>query len=1207
MTDVQTPKRSPGKGEAAGTGSGDGDGAQQTQLIVGIGATTSARDSLTALAAALTPGASYIVCLSYQTAMEDAGILKLLSETAALPVEMASEGEIAPDRILLLSGDQLATLDGGKLKLRSSPEEMTGRGRIDSLFVSLAKDQHDRAVGIVLQGAEPEGTLGIAAIKENDGLTIAEDGVEAERAAIGGHASAASLADYLLPADRIGNCIAEYAEHLARRDAGIGAEEQRDEIASHLNRIVAVLRNRTGHDFHGYKRNTFLRRVQRRMQVTRRESLEDYVAFLRDQADETQRLFDDLLIGVTAFFRDRSEFDLLEREVIAKLFAGKTAGDQVRVWVLGCATGEEAYSIAMLLREHMATLDFVPQVQIFATDIDNRSLAAARAGRYTDTVVKDVGKERLARWFIKEGNTYLVAKELREMCIFSQHSLIKDAPFSRIDLVSCRNLLIYLDGELQNRVIPLFHFALRPGGYLFLGTSENVTRHNRLFVPIDRRFRIFQRQDSATRVLPDFPLTTAIDRSAAALVSKTRTPSIDGTLARRAERIAERYAPAYVVTDEHHDVLHFSGRTGRFLDPVSGAASLNLLNLVHRDLRLDLRSALQQVVEEGRTITIGKLKMATPEETLLVTLTVEPVPGPSDAPRAFMVIFEDGDVLAEGADHAPLGNPIDRDEHVLRLEAELRLSRERLQSTIEELESTNEELKSSNEEYQSINEELQSANEELETSKEELQSVNEELQTVNGELGHRVTDLAHANSDLKNLLESTQIATVFLDNDMRVKMFTPAVAEIFHLIEDDIDRPISHIASRIHYPEMQDDIRRVMRTLGSTEREVDGTGETTRYLVRVLPYRSVDNFIAGVVITFLDVSATARAEQALRQSEERFRNIASSVQLVLFISEKPLDWSYVNARFSKVTGMAEDAALGEGWLTAVHSDDIERLQQRWHESHESGEPFDAEFRFRGSNGRYRWFLCRGVPRCDQDGTILHWYGACTDVHERHIAEDRLKLLMAELQHRVKNILAVVRSIFARTVDASESIEEISAHFSGRLDALARTQSVLVRTPGGDVDLEEMLIGELLGHGGPSDDRITIAGAAVRFRPAAAEAVGLLLHELTTNAAKYGALANSGGKLAVTWRVYDNGPGPRLALEWRETGVAIVDPEPQRNGFGRELIERGIPYQIGATSTLEFLPGGIRCSIELPLTERVALISDTKSGADMRSAVAEVLE
>lgn len=1163
-------------------------------LIVGVGAATSDREQLATLLAHLRqhPEHAIILCVAQQGDTENDEILDAVAQVAAETVTPVADGmSVAAGEIYLVPSTMLVTLRDGRFQARRSPEPLGERGRIDSLLVSLAEEHRERAVAVLLAGTGGDGTLGVTAIKEQGGLAVAEEADDSARPLTFAPRTPSAIADYVLPVPRIADCVADYARHLIQVCEARSEEAVREEVAGQLGRVAAVLRNKTGHDFHGYKQNTFMRRVQRRMQVTQRATVDDYVGHLRDDHEEVQHLFNDMLIGVTQFFRDVREFEVLQSEVIPQLFEGKTAADQVRVWVLGCATGEEAYSLAILLREHMATLDVAPPVQIFATDIDGRALAAARVGRFSGAITRDLTPERLSRWFVREGDTYCVVKELREMCIFSQHNLIKDAPFSRLDLISCRNLLIYLNNDLQNRVIPLFHFSLRPGGCLFLGNSENVTRHSKLFAPVDRRYRIFRRLENQTRIVPDFPLSAGTDRRLPDPAVGRWTRPLESDLARRADRVAERYAPAYVIIDEQLEVLHFSERLGRFLDPSTGAANLNLLSLVHRDLRLDLRAAVDKAVSGQAAVKVPPLQIDLNGDALAVQMIVEPIRKANDEPQHLLVLFQDCEVIQHADEQQSLASPMLRDEHIQSLEADLRITRERLQATIEELESTNEELKSSNEEYQSINEELQSANEELETSKEELQSVNEELQTVNGELAHRVQELAKTNSDLKNLLESTQIATVFLDNEFRIKNFTPAVTEIFHLIESDVGRPITHIAGRIAYDDLANDVRRVLRTLVTVEREVTDHRSGNHYFMRILPYRSIDNFIAGVVLTFVDVTEITNAQQALSESDERFRMMAQTVPIILFTAQTDLNVDYLNPRFYEVTGMSQGSGLGIGWQAAVHPDDIEELQRRWLHSRASGEGFEMEHRLRSADGAFRWVLARAEPMRNDDGNLTRWFGSATDVHQHRTAEDRQKLLMAELQHRVKNILAVVRSIFSRTIGPEARFGDVADHFRGRLDALARTQNVLARTPEGGLDLEEMMRDELLSHTAHDGEQIHMVGPPVRLRPKAAEAIGLAVHELVTNAAKYGALATSTGRITISWRVYDGGTGPRLAWVWREVGVTFDDAAPVRSGFGRELIEHGLPYELGATTVLEFGRDGVRCAIEMALSDRVVIMTN----------------
>ncbi|ACL58661.1 CheR family methyltransferase [Methylobacterium nodulans] len=1040
-------------------------------VIVAVSASGASPRSLEFLLAHLPPQdrAALVVVLQHRDGLDEERLRLATAQGGRTLTPVADGAPVVPGRVYLPDPNLIVTVDGDRFRTRPADRAPGERGTIDSLLVSLARDEERRIVAVALAGTDGDGTLGVKTIKEAGGLALAEETEEVRTEELALSKSPAAIADAILPIGDLVDRLAFTIDQALRSPDGVAvAPPDASEVAAALNSIASVLRNKTGHDFHGYKPGTFLRRIQRRMQVVQTDRIDAYLEILRTRPDEAQSLFNDLLIGVTQFFRDAAEFGILEREVIPALFEGKTRTDQLRVWVIGCSTGEEAYSIAILLREQMADRDEVPQIQIFATDLDGRALAAARAGRYTDDIAATMPPERLARWFVKEGDTYCVVKELREMCIFSQHSIIKDAPFSRLDLVSCRNLLIYLEAELQSQVIPLFHFALRPGGFLFLGNSENVSRHTGLFAPIENRSRIFRRLETGTRTLPDFPFTAVDRRLVAAIPPIERPRAAEASLTRRAERFAERYAPAYVIVDEAYTVLHFSGRTGRYIDPAGGVATLNLLQLVHPDLRLDLRAALARAADHGRTVQAEGLRMGLNGHRLTVDLVVEPIQDGPGAAQSFFVLFKDGAVHAE-EEEAGASVASAQTEHTQRLESELRATKDRLQATIEELESTNEELKSSNEEYQSLNEELQSANEELETSKEELQSVNEELTTVNGELAHRVNELTRATSDLKNFLESTQIATVFLDNELRVTNATPAVAEVFHLVDSDIGRPITHIKPRIAYDELQDDVRRVLRTLSTVEREIANPATGARYMVRVLPYRSVDNFIAGVVVTFVDITARQRAEEALRESE----------------------------------GQA-------------------------------------------------------------------------------------KLLLAELQHRVRNTLAVLRSIVRRTAATSDTVEVFAAHLEGRIDAFARVQAAVTRDPAAGIDLEQLVSHELLAHVAHEGDQVrSIAGPSLRLRPKAAETLALAIHELATNAVKHGALSAPNGRIAVAWRINEGAtPEPMLVLDWSETGVALSGEPPAHRGFGTELIERMLAYELGGNAALTFRPEGLHCRIAVPANDRV---------------------
>ncbi|MGV7216298.1 CheR family methyltransferase [Bradyrhizobium sp. UFLA05-112] len=1037
----------------------EGERQVKAPLIIGVGASPGALDSIERFFAKLTVAAdqAIVLALQHHEAFDEARLREIVRGSNGAKVADIGEAEaIEGGTIYLCPPAMITTIHGDRFAIRKAEQAPGERATIDSFLVSLAEERAEQSIGVILAGTGGDGTLGTATLKDHGGLAIAEKAVSPEPEHMLDGNTPAAIADYVLPPEDIPEHIQVYARHLRRLEEKQGFDEVLAAAATSLSRIADILRNKTGNDFHGYKQNTFLRRVQRRMQVVQIDEIPGYVDFLRNDKDEAQHLFNDLLIGVTEFFRDKREFEVLETQIIPKMFEGKGAGQQVRIWVLGCATGEEAYSIGILLREHMARLDSAPQVQIFATDIDGRALATARVGRYRTSIEADMKNERLARWFVREGDTYCVVKELREMCIFSQHNVIKDAPFSKLDLVSCRNLLIYLNAELQNRVIPLFHFALLPDRYLFLGNSGNVTRHPKLFAPVDRRARIFKKLETGTRLPPEFPITTAAGR-APVEVPPVRSFGPDVGLERRAQRIAERYAPAYVITDDNFQILHFSGRTGRYIEPTAGAATLDLLQLVHRDLRLELRTALSSAAETNEAAHAEQVQLGLNGHRVLVDITVEPIQDGAGGHRNFLVLFKDGPVRVIDTNQSN-PNVLVRTEHVERLESELRATRERLQATIEELESTNEELKSSNEEYQSLNEELQSANEELETSREELQSVNEELTTVNGELAHRVQELTRATSDLKNFLESTQIATVFLDNDLRVMNFTPAITQVLHLVETDVGRPIAHIKARIPIEELYDDVRRVLRTLASAERELTAPDSGTRYIVRILPYRSIDNFIAGVVITFIDVTAITRAEE------------------------------------------------------------------------------------------------------------------------------RQRLLLAELQHRVRNTLGVVRSIARRSAETSSTVEEYASHLDGRLNAFARTQALVTRDPGGGVDLEYLVVEELLAYNAREGEQVRVSGPKVRLQPKAAETFALAVHELATNALKYGALSRPTGRIEIAWRLDESTDPAELVFEWRERGGPQVTPPP-RKGFGTELLERTLAFEFKGQTTMAFSASGLQCTITIPLSKR----------------------
>jgi two-component system CheB/CheR fusion protein len=1013
--------------------------------IVGIGASAGGVEALEQFFRAV-PGDSGLafVVVTHLPPDRESMLAEVLGRATRVPVATAQDGaKVEANHVYVLPRSAILTIRAGQLRLRHTGASDRERAPIDVFFNSLAEDQAEHAIGVVLSGGGSDGTLGLKAIKEHGGLTVAQgSNVTRPRfAEMPSSAVASGFVDLELPVENIAERIIAYARNWGAFDAVRPSDA--------LARILTVLRSRTGHDFSEYKEHTFQRRIQRRMQVTQTTRLEDYADRLQKEPDEVHALFRDLLIGVTDFFRDPDAFRALETLVIPTLFEGKGADDEVRVWVTGCSTGEEAYSIAILLREHLETLLAPPKVQVFATDIDENAMGMARAARYPASVVKEVSPDRLSRFFVHDVGIYRVVKEVRDMCIFSTHSVIRDPPFSRLDLISCRNLLIYLKPSLQGQIIPLFHYSLRPGGYLFLGTSENLSRHSELFSPLDRKHRVFRRRDLAGRV--PLPLRQFLPNSTRGTTEAggSRNGLLQRTDMLRAivSSMLEQFAPAFVVADESGHALYFSVGTGKYLEPAAGPPNRDVIAMARTGLRADMRAALHHAKQTGRRVTRDRVTVQINGGLQRISLTVDPVRVGDEA--VYGIVFLDrGPVRAE----SQTANPTDSEregEAVRQIELELQETKERLQSTIEELETANEEFRSSNEELLSVNEELQSTNEELETSKEELQSVNEELQTVNNELSMKIDELDRANADLNNLFQSTQIATIFLDRNLSIRSFTPPVSRLFNLIPGDRGRPLTDLVSRIDYPQIEEDLRQVCSSGNMIERSVNLKAETGHYLARVLPYRAPHGEIDGVQLTFVDIT-----------------NIVA-------------------------------------------------------------------------------------------------------------AEDQQRMLTAELSHRVKNTLAVVASITERSLPEGEA----KADLIGRLHALGHTHDLLAEGGWTEARLRDVIWTELAPHAAADSGNIALSGPPIMLKPQAALFLALVIHELTTNAAKYGALSVAEGRIEVDWTIAGDRP-PRLELTWTEQDGPRIE-RLLRRGFGTELIERGIRFELEGDAKLEVAGGSLRCRIIIP--------------------------
>jgi len=827
----------------------------------------------------------------------------------------------------------------GHLQLLEPSAPRGQRLPIDYFFRSLAQDQHERAIGIILSGTGSDGTAGARAIKGEAGMVMVQRPESTEFDGMPRSALGTGLVDFeLSPSEMMAQLTAYVARAFGTlpRLGGIVAPQTENS----LKRIFVLLRAQTSHDFSQYKPSTIHRRIERRMAVHQIETLESYVKFLQQTPSEVEALFRDLLIGVTNFFRDPDAFTMLEQQVLPKLFADKPAGGVLRIWVPGCSTGEEAYSIAILMQERIEALKQSYTVQIFATDIDSRAIATARAGLYPASIAADITPSRLARFFTAEpdASAYRIHKVIRDMLVFSEQDIIKDPPFSRLDLLSCRNLLIYLGPELQKKLIPLFHYALKPGGILFLGTSEGVGDFGDLFAVIDRKTKVYQRKQdfqgmqrlSVDRFsfLPPMTGLSSQQRPAGKAGAPAKLPLRELT----EQALLQQIAPTGALVNEHGDVLYLHGRFGMYLELMSGETSVNnVLKMAHEGLRTALGSALHRAAVTHATVRVPGLQVKTREDLQRVNLSVRPVlasaavvSGDSMQAQLFLVILEEVPEPLSGATLVGPATPLNGNEagtqsQITALREELRAKDEYIQSTHEQLESSNEELKSSNEEMQSVNEELQSTNEELETSKEELQSVNEELATVNNELQTKVIDLSRLNNDMNNLLAGTGIATVFVDHKLHILRFTPTASEILNLILTDVGRPVGHIVSNLRgYDSLVADVKSVLDTLSPKEAQVQTT-QGKWFNLRIRPYRTLDNVIEEAVISFVDATDAVRHRDALHKAHElaKFGQLAHDARDAITAHDlqgRTLAW---NPGAQRLYGWSEAEALQRNVLDRI--------------------------------------------------------------------------------------------------------------------------------------------------------------------------------------------------------------------------------------------------------------------------------------------------
>ena len=864
-------------------------------------------------------GMAFVIVMHLDTA-HTIDVSRLLQPVTGMKITEAEDGTLVrPDHIYIIPPGKDMGIHNGKLLLMEASRYKGAHMSIDYFLQSLAEDQWSNAVAVIFSGMGADGETGVRMIKEKLGMAMVQDPVTAEYQSMPNAAIKTNMVDYVLSVEEMPVKLLQYLNHPVIRDSMLASDFPiSNNNQTHLQKILMLLRSNTGHDFTLYKKSTIIRRIERRIAFHQLHDYVDYINYLRENPGEILLLFNELLIGVTKFFRDQFAFDVL-KEHLYLLLAGKKEDEPIRVWVAGCSTGEEAYSIAMLLIEYIESAHFsrTPRLQIFATDLDPNAIDHARAGSYLANIVSEVSPERLSRFFVQANDGYMVKKEVREMIVFAQHNLIKDAPFTRLDLLCCRNVMIYLTTELQKKIIPVFHYSLNPNSLLFLGPAESVGGFHDSFNTLDTKWKIFQRKEGASAMgkMLDFPFNVANHNNKTLKLPPVKT--LKNPLAETFHKILlEDYTPPSLLLNERGDILYINGKTSMFMQISSGEAVFNIHRLAKEELKYALGNALHQAWEQKDKIEISEIKVKDNGQLHLVGFKVDYI---TEVPLQdlLLVTFYDHGVQKKKSRTGNLVEP-SRNGAVEELEKELIYTKQQLHSTIEQMETSLEELKSTNEELQSTNEELQSTNEEALTTKEEMQSLNEELMTINLQYQNKAEELTQLNNDMKNLLDNTEIGTIFLDNQLNILRFTPQVTKLFNVIPSDLGRSITHIVSNFDYPSLEDSIREVIEKLSGKELEVS-TKKGEWYNLRIMPYRTMDNFISGAVVTFTKITPVKAMENKLQTLINYTQSMIDTLTDATVFLDNDGKILVVNRQFSQFFNLKEQDLKEQSFLEIAHN------------------------------------------------------------------------------------------------------------------------------------------------------------------------------------------------------------------------------------------------------------------------------------------------
>jgi len=1142
---------------AAAPAAAPGGSAPPAVPVVGIGASAGGLEALRdMLAPARAPTGFAFVIVQHLDPNHESMLAQLLDRQTALTVLQSEGGErLAPDHVYIIPPGRGLALRGGVLELTDFAQPRGLRRPIDDFFASLASDQQANAACVILSGTGADGTTGLRAVKEHGGLCVVQQPETARYDGMPLSAVGTGLVDFVRPPGEILGCLTDF---FRRRTGDPASAREAGVVADHLDDLCRVLRTAVGHDFSGYKRSTLVRRVERRMHVLGVATGRAYLDRVRGDGHECEALFRDLLINVTRFFRDADAFDVLRTRAVEPLLRNHAGDEDLRVWVPGCSSGEEAYTIAMLFADAARAMDRRPAVQIFATDIDEQMLAVAREGTYPASALADIPADMRERYTVPHPDRFTVAASIRDMIRFSSHSLVKDPPFSRIDLLSCRNLLIYFADRLQQSIMPLLHYSVRPGGYLFLGSSESVGRYEQLFPLLDGPARLFERSPGAPSYPIDLPAgpRAGAPRRDGPERAQGPVPALEDAAVRR---VADRYAPASLVLDQDGAILAAYGKLGRYFEfPVTRTGGSSAVSLARPGLRAVLGPLLRQAQSGGRRRLVARdVEVETDHGVQPVEVVCDPL-----TDGAFLFVFRDTGPFRAEADH-DLTDLEPGEDRLEALEDELRLTRHRLRSAVEELETANEELKSSNEEMMSMN--------------EELQSTNEELSTVNDELKGKVEQLTVANSDLRNFFESTDLAVVVVDADLRVRSFTDAATAVFPLKIADKGRPLADVSSRLDGADHLDDARAVAAG-GAPVRRRMRTHAGNVYSLRVRPYRTMTGATDGATLVFTDITDALALERQLAAERERLDLAIRAGGIGVWEYCPETGEASLDGVGRTLFGLDADEARRRGALIArVDPDDRAAVEEGLARAAAGGADFDASFRIRdgardGGEGR----RLKAFGRLIADSRPPRLVGVSIDVTGEYAVAETRDLMLREMNHRVKNLFAVIGGMVTAGARSHTDVRVFAEDVRERIAALGRAHSLASPTGREEqaVDLPALIAATLAPYRAQAP--IALDGPPVLLDRACLSPLALLLHEWATNSVKYGALgAGEAGRLEIAWGL----EGSELVLRWVEAKPADTFVAAGR-GFGT-LLSATSARQLRATVGTEAVPGRFALTLALP--------------------------